>query len=134
MTFNRANSQRSPTPAHGFTLLEILVALAIITIALGAIISESSRNGDNAARLRDHTIAHWVAMNLVAEQQIGGKWPAITNTRGHTLMAEQQWFWRLRVSKTADTRIRRLDVVVSNNERRDSPQASLIAYIGQPTP
>jgi len=129
-----SNGRHSPNLARGFTLLEILVALAIVSIALGALISEASRNVSNATHLRDHTLSQWVAMNLVAEQQIGDKWPAITSTRGQTKMADQQWYWRMRVSKTADARIRRLDVVVGNTEQLDQPQASLIAYIGQPTP
>ncbi len=118
----------------GFTLLEILVALAIVAVALGAIISEVSRHVANTAQLRDRTIAHWVAMNLVAEQQIDNKWPSASTKEGETTMAGQEWFWTLTITETADDRVRRLDITVDNSKDSDTPQSSLIAYLGRPAP
>lgn len=118
----------------GFTLLEILVALAIVAVALGAIISEVGRHVYNTAQLRDRTIAHWVAMNLVAEQQINNQWPSVSSRKGETTMAGQEWFWTLTVSETADDRVRRLDVTVDISKDSDTPLSSLVAYLGRPAP
>ncbi len=123
--------RRSGT-AGGFTLLEILVALAVVAIALSALIGETSRNLENTARLRDHTLAHWVAMNVVAEQHVSGDWPSVGVRKGSNLMAGQEWYWTLTVTATADRNIRRMDVAVFAERRREKAVASLIAYIGRP--
>jgi len=48
---------------RGFTLLEVIVALAVIAFALSAAVSAVSGNTRNAAGLQQRTYAHWVAMN-----------------------------------------------------------------------
>ncbi len=129
-----ALTYRQLSKYHGFTLLEILVALAIVAVALGAIISEVSRHLNNTAQLRDRTISHWVAMNLVTEQQINNKWPSVSKIKGNTTMASQEWFWTMTITDTADDRIRRLDITVDNSKDSTTPQTSIIAYLGKPTP
>ncbi|HFD91714.1 MAG TPA: type II secretion system protein GspI [Gammaproteobacteria bacterium] len=119
---------------QGFTLLEVLIALAIVAVALGAIISEVGRHVYNTAQLRDRTVAHWVAMNIIAEQQINNKWPSVSTKKGETTMGGQEWFWTLTVSETADDRVRRLDVTVDTRKDSDTPLSSLIAYLGRPAP
>ena len=47
----------------GFTLLEVLVALAILAISLAVLLKISAQNANNAAYLRDKTFAHWIALN-----------------------------------------------------------------------
>ncbi len=116
----------------GFTLLEILVALAVVAIALSALIGETSRNLENTARLRDHTLGHWVAMNVVAEQHVSGDWPSVGVRKGSSLMAGREWYWTLTVTATADRNVRRMDVAVFGERRRKKERASLIAYIGSP--
>jgi len=116
----------------GFTLLEILVALAVVAIALSAIVSEVSNNVKNAARLRDKTLAHWVAMNKVTEWQTSGDWPSPGVTEGDALMAEYEWHWSLTVSTTEDEDVRRMDVEVRADQDAKNPDASIIAYIGRP--
>ena len=53
-----------PWGMRGFTLIEVLVATAIIAIALGAIIHSASLGVANLTYLRDKTFAHWVAASL----------------------------------------------------------------------
>ena len=48
---------------QGFSLLEVLVALAILGISLGAAIKATSSSLGNAGYLQQRTLAHWVAMN-----------------------------------------------------------------------
>ena len=73
---------------RGFTLLEVLVALAVVAIALGAGIKAAGSNIDNAAYLRDRTLAHWVAMNKLAEMETMKKFPSPgTTERGSTRCA-----------------------------------------------
>lgn len=117
---------------RGFTLLEILIALAVIVIALGAIISESGQNLNNAVQMRDKTFAHWVALNKISEWQISRQWPRPGRLQGEMLMADQEWFWRINVRDTEDRDVRRLDVEVRARRDDERPKAVLIAYLGRP--
>lgn len=97
-------------PYNGFTLLEVLVALAVLAIALSAIIKVTAENAENASYLRDKTLAHWVAMNQLTEIQVQAKLP---NTKEGTVkMAERNWYWFLKVSKTVDNELQRLEITV----------------------
>ena len=46
---------------RGFTLLEVLVALAIFATVAAAVLTASVRSLQNAARLEDKTLAGWIA-------------------------------------------------------------------------
>lgn len=96
----------------GFTLLEVLVALAILAIAMSAVIKVTSENADNASYLRDKTLAHWVAMNVLTEIQIRQKWLNIGTKKGMVEMAERKWYWLLKISTTVDNELRRLEIEV----------------------
>jgi general secretion pathway protein I len=106
---------------RGFTLLEVMVALAVIAFALAAGVSAVSGNTRNAAGLQDRTYAHWVAMNKMAELHISDQWPAVKTTRGSELMARHEWFWSIKVSNTPNALIRRVDVRVRSDEDDELP-------------
>jgi general secretion pathway protein I len=114
----------------GFTLLEVMVALAVLAIALAALIKGVSDNAANAAHLRDKTLAHWVGMNVVAEQRLLGDGKQNETTRGEEEMGNHTWYWSSRLSSTFDDDVRRLEVEVwGNEERRADPLAKLVAFI-----
>lgn len=119
--------------ARGFTLIEVLVALAILAIALGALVKGGGANAANAAHLRDKSLAHWVAMNRVAEVQLEPGWPGIATTRGTAGMAGREWQWVARVSDTFDGDVRRLEVEVGEAGREEfTPLEKLIAFLPRP--
>ena len=62
--------------ARGFTLVEILVALAIIAVALGAGLRALSQSIDSAGALKQRTLALWVAQNRIAATTLETPWPA----------------------------------------------------------
>lgn len=117
---------------RGFTLLEILVALAVIAIALAAIVGETVQRLGNAARLTDRTLAHWVAMNQVTAQQLSTSWPAVGVTTGSVELANREWFWSLKISATEDADVRRIDVEVRPFKSDENPMSSAIAYLERP--
>ena len=82
-----------PSSLQGFTLIEVLVAMAVLAIAMGSIIKSVGQTVSNIDYVRDKTFAHWVAMNHLAEIQIFGKVPTGTET-GSEQMAGQEWFWK----------------------------------------
>ena len=89
---------RMPNSAgNGFTLVEVLVALAVLTIALAAVMRAMSQSIDTSGNLRDRTIAMWVAQNRLATHQIQHDWPALDTTEGSTDMVGLEWRWREQV-------------------------------------
>lgn len=124
---------RQPGRVHGFTLLEVLVALAVLAIALAALIKGIAGNMANAAQLRDMSMAHWVGMNVVAESRLIGSWKNGSEVRGEEEMGNHTWYWRARLVDTFDEDVRRLEVDVWGSEDRDvSPLVSLVAFMSRP--
>ena len=115
---------------QGFTLLEVLVALAVIAIGLAAVMKVSIENAENARYLRDKTLAHWVAMNVLTEIQIREESPKLDE--GTAMMAAREWVWVLKVSETMDKDLRRLDIEVYYNSKEEEPIAILVGFITMP--
>ncbi|MDQ5910869.1 MAG: ral secretion pathway protein [Pseudomonadota bacterium] len=101
----------------GFTLLEVLVAMAVLAIAMGAIINAATQSIASTAWLRDQTFASWVALNKVNEQLLAAEpWPDEGIVRGSADLANRAWLWESRFVKTDDPDLRRLDVTVRSVE------------------
>lgn len=116
----------------GFTLLEVLVALAVVAIALSAVLSSSGQNLNAAANLRDRTIAQWVAENRLAEVRLEAGWPDTGRTRGQVEMAGRDWFWTMRVAETQDEDLRRVEVKVARQRDAENGVFTLLGFIGRP--
>lgn len=117
--------------SRGFTLIEILAAVAVLAIALAAILSGMARYADNASYIRQKTIALWVAHNHLSEIKMAAGWPDTGTTDGTVEMAGQNWKWTTNVQTTPDDYLRRIDVnvqLVGN----DATLASLSGFIGRP--
>lgn len=98
--------------SKGFTLIEVMVALLIITIGLGAIIDSAGNTTLHAAYLRQKTIAGWVAQNEIALYRAKRTWESATTRKGKATMANVEWSWQMKISKTDDPSLRRLDIEV----------------------
>lgn len=106
---------------QGFTLVEVLVAVAVLAIALGAVISGMARYTSNTAYLRQKTVALWVAHNRMTELVLEPKWPDIGKSDGEVEMAGAEWEWKVEVKKTQDEQLRRIDLEVraaGNGDKR----------------
>lgn len=119
---------------NGFTLLEVLIALAVLAIGMIAAISTAGTSIRLAGELRDKTFAHWVAMNEVAALRLAPARPGLGTQKGVATMAGRKWDWRAIISKTADPDILRADIEVSSALKPDSPITSVTGFIGQPMP
>ncbi len=122
-----------PFTATGFTLLEVLVALAVLAVAMGAVIRAVGSYTGNQSYLRDRTFAVWVARNVLVEQQLADAWPAVGELKGSVDMGQREWHWLATVSQTEEAKLRRLDVEVRPAEaEEDNPLAVLSGFLRQP--
>jgi general secretion pathway protein I len=115
------------TRARGFTLIEILVAVAVLAIALSAILAGMTHYASTAGRLKQKTIALWVAHNRLTELELQSAPPATGNSDGEVSMANQKWKWLVEVKSTPDPRLRRVDIRVQANET-EGTLATLSAF------
>lgn len=126
------NRVRAPRNRYGFTLVEVMVALIIISTAVSALLVQIMSNIDSSAYLRDKTIAHWVALNQLEMVYLENEHTnrLITSERsGHEEMAGREWFWRLTPKKTANDGFVQLQVTVSLSEEDDSALVTVMGMI-----
>jgi len=97
---------------RGFTLIEVVVALAVIAIALAAVIQATGHQAATAAALGERALAHWVAMNRIAEVQLQAAPPEPGTSRGSERMGGREWRWSVTVADTPDPAVRRITVDV----------------------
>lgn len=101
----------------GFTLIEVLLALAIIAIALTALIKSTAQTVSSTARIKEKSISHWVAMQGVAAIQLGLlKVPAGHETTQVTTMLGQRWYWRAKLQSTPVPPMQQINITVSKNQ------------------
>ncbi len=116
---------------RGFTLIEVLVALAVLAIALAAVIKAIGSHVSNTAYLKERSLAHWVGMNALTELRVSGEWPRSGEIKGDESMAGREFRWVINVTEVEGGDVRRLDVRVTPEEDEDRPLTTLVAYIGK---
>ncbi len=115
---------------RGFTLLEVMVALAILALTLGAMIKAGGASAHNVAMLRDRTLASWVASNKVNEALLQREWSEPGSRADTVTLGNREWYWEVRIGKTSDPELRRVEVAV--RDRKDAaPLVELIAFKGR---
>ena len=91
----------------GFTLIEVMVALTIIAISLGALLSTSGTQAHSATYLKQKTLAHWVAVNELAQLNVDDTFPDTGEKKGSTSRANHDWYWIRKTTKLAESNNRR---------------------------
>ena len=96
----------------GFTLLETLVALAILAIALAAVMRATGAGINHADAMRMRVLADWVAQNRLAQHAARGDFlpPGLQN--GEETQAGIQLLWQEDISVTPNPAFRRIEVSV----------------------
>jgi len=115
---------------NGFTLFEVLIALAILAISLTAMIKASSENTVNTAYLRNKYLASLVAANKMNELQLLQNWPVTGNSNGKTELGKYTWKWNIKIETTPDSRLRRVIIDISLDKKEHTLYQS-IGYLGQ---
>ena len=97
---------------RGFTLIEVLVALAIVTLGMAAVLATLTSSAQTVSYLRDKTFANWVALNQIALVRLSGQLPAPGKSDGDGDFAGRKWHWHQEVTATEVPGMVRLDVSV----------------------
>jgi len=115
---------------QGFTLIEVLVALAILAFTIPALMTLMIGQTDGAGKLRDKTMAHWVAENtatrLRLENQLAGTVPN-REQRDTVEMAGTQWYV---ATKITPTELGLIEYTITVGLDADSSIISLVTYLG----
>jgi general secretion pathway protein I len=114
--------------ARGFTLIEILVALAILAVALAAAVRSASVAADGTLELRERLAGTWVAQDRLAEYAARPLWPEVGTRAGNAEQAGMQFGWREAVTGTPNPRFRRIEVQVFAARTPDRAVATLVGY------
>ena len=121
----------------GFTLIEMLVALAVVAIALSALSSNYINYFDTTARLKQNTLARWIAENRLVQAQIETPWPALGTSQGTLRFAGEEWNWEQVVRPSPDQDFRQIQIQVgmkSRSGRNLTTIFQLVGYARNPNP
>ena len=118
---------------RGFTLIEVVVATAIVGFAMASVAGVMNRMINDAAALRDRTYASWIAQNKIVEMRLSGVMPEVSTTSGELDYGNARWFWRAVVSDTGIENFRRIDVSVSFVDS-DYVVRTVTGFVGVPVP
>jgi len=116
---------------RGFTLIEVVVALAIVALGMFAVFKAIGDTTSNIGYLRDRSMAAWIADNRITEIRLSGEFPSVDKTEGDVGFAGRQWHWVATVSQTPVEGLRRIDMKVRREgDAEDSALVSLAGFVG----
>lgn len=115
----------------GFTLIEVMLAMAVFSIAGIAILGTADTNARNLGYLESKIMASWVASNQLVEITLDDTWPPKNNKKGKVELAGLEWFWQQKVIKTTDKDMRAIVLEVRLDEKDPSALTSLMTYVSK---
>lgn len=116
---------------HGFTLLEVLVALAIFAITAAAMMNSIASSINAQSHMERKVIAHWIAQNLMAETRFLPQWPSVGLSNGDIEMVGQQWYWQRKVEETSDPKLRRVEFEIKADDEDENALVRLAGFVSE---
>lgn len=112
---------------RGFTLIEVLIALFVIALGVGALLTTLTSSAESAAYLREKSQAEWIALNRISEVRLGTARHGAGTTSGTVDYAGRTWRWQQTVTDPGIAGILRLDVRVASQAGATEPAAAASA-------
>jgi general secretion pathway protein I len=113
------------------TLVEVMVALAVLAIALVAVVQSVAHSTHTIGGLRDRTLAAWLADNIIVELQVSGAWEIGTETDTREF-ARRTWPYSVTIQETQFEAVRRVDVTVFAPQSPEDTVISMRALLTNP--
>ena len=118
--------------SRGFTLIEVLVALAIAAMGLAAVLGVVTNASRNSVYLREKTLATWIGLNRVTELRLATAFPDVSRTEGDVDFADGKWRWRQTITETGIEGMRRIDITVRLADASDGTAVATVSgFIGR---
>jgi general secretion pathway protein I len=116
----------------GFTLVEVMVALAIAALGLAAVAAAVSQMLDASISMKERSYAAWIGLNKITELRLSNVVPEVSESSGEVTYAGREWSWSAVVSETGVENLYRLDVTVSAADS-EVPIRTVTGFIGEPS-
>jgi general secretion pathway protein I len=118
---------------RGFTLLEVMVAVAIFALSGAAIVKSTAEHLNSVNLLKNMTFATWVANNQLTETSVRANvaWPPKNELKGKTEMVDKIWYWEQRVEKTPDDNLLQVTITVYENESLTSSITAVSTFMAK---
>jgi len=111
------------------TLIEVMVALAVFSLAAVSVITVATEHLRSIAYLEQKTLAMWVANNHLTELQLQAKLPGYGIKKGKVEYAGSTWYWQQQTVKTVDDGFRSINIRVLEREDSQGALADLSSYM-----
>lgn len=115
----------------GFTLLEIVIALAIAALGITAVAKATGGAATVAGETQERMLAVWTASNRLSELRITRAWPAPGSQEVTSKMGGRTWYLAQKVSGTDDEDIRRVDITVFTDPRHTAREYQAFGYVAR---
>jgi len=121
------------TKTKGFTLIEVMIALAVVAIGLMATLNAANQEIRGASLTQDKMTAYWLMQNKIAEIRLASTWPSIKKNKGSDKIFGQTWRWQTDTKTTDNPKIRKVRISLSpaTADITEDPTLQQTIYIGQ---
>ncbi len=120
---------------RGFTLVEIMIALAIFAIVSAALIRNASMTVYQTAMIQEKTLAWWVAENEITELRSVPRdeknYPSVGRQSKNVRLGDIDWEMQIDIKSTENENMRRVEVMVFQEQDLDNPVVTLSGFIGK---
>lgn len=118
----------------GFTLVEILIALLIIAVGLGAAVRATTQGTSSAEEMKRRTLALWIAQDRLAGHLVRRSWPAPGSASGAVAQANIPFAWRETVVAAPNPVFRNMTIEVYAAAQPEHVLVRLVGYLPEPAP